>query len=95
MVAAIGESAVAGAGGLTCCRAAGGPIAARGGGGKCRRDIRAEEGEGSDRQSRGLAGFASEQSLGAAEIDHDTVSINNNATDAPSDQRAESNIAMY
>ncbi len=80
---------------LIGCPAAVGPFVAVVDVAQCCWNIAAAVGAGSDQQSRGFAGFASEQSLGAAEIDHDTVSINNNAADAPSDQRAESNIRMY
>jgi hypothetical protein len=80
---------------LIGCPAAAGPFVAVVDVAQCCWNIAAAVGAGSDQQSRGFPGFASEQSLGAAEIDHDTVSINNNAADAPSDQRAESNIRMY
>ncbi len=62
---------------------------------ECCRNIAAPVSASGDQQSRGFACFAPEKSLGASEVDHDTVSINNNAADAPSDQRAESNIRMY
>ena len=54
---------------------------------QCCRDIAAPVRAGGDQQLRGVACFAAEQSLGASEVDHDTVGINNNAPDTPNNQR--------